>query len=377
MAEPATVQVPWYRPSRIVWQLPWLGLAFALATIFGIIVARSILASGPMSEGAFIAFSGVYGLGFAWGILPNILYLAAIAMAIASAVLLIRSATRADDRVALLYKSLPRNRRYLNIALWFSLVAVMVFQFMPFFAVNQDWRVLISINTRYTLLVLDWTAGFVIWLNGIFTGSWFAELIYFIVPITISSTAALALSYALFMFLFMTTLRPNSALLLKRIFYAFALALATVVPFGIAPTAIWQPDADFSFALSQTALFNLLAPGFLLLAVSLAWLYFQKARLAGLGARVKARVRLIALGGAALQVFYLVSWAVFAAPNLSSATEFFYVGSVLLAAFVAVAWFGLLLMVGARRKWDWALFGLIGATQIASLIVVYPGLLTA
>jgi len=127
MAKPATVQVPWYRPSRIVWQLPWLGLAFALATIFGIIVARSILASGPMSEGAFIAFSGVYGLGFAWGILPNILYLAAIAMAIASAVLLIRSATRADDRVALLYKSLPRNRRYLNIALWFSLVAVWFF----------------------------------------------------------------------------------------------------------------------------------------------------------------------------------------------------------------------------------------------------------
>jgi len=32
-------------------------------------------------------------------------------------------------------------------------------------------------------------------------------------------------------------------------------------------------------------------------------------------------------------------------------------------------------MGGARRKWDWALFGLVAATQIASLTVVYPGLL--
>jgi len=395
MAEQTVARAPWYKPSRIVWRLPWLGLVFALATVIGFLIIIFVgltIAAFPPSDfgmavaGAGLVFAVLYGLVFAWGILPNIVYFAAFAMVIVSAVLLFGGLTRkapafvkrASERVTLFYKSLPPSQLYLNIALWFAIVAVMVFQFAPFPRVNHsdDFIAVLSINSRYTLPVLDFAGGFAIWRFD--SVSAIAGALHFIIPMVISLGAALALSYALFMFLFMATLRPSSALLLKRIFYIVALALATVAPFGIVPSLIWSDTpAEFSFALSHLVLFNLLAPTFLLLVISLAWFYFQRARLAALGASVKARARWIALGSAALQASYLVSWSVFAAPNINAEAEFFYIGSVLLAAFVAVAWFGLLLMVGARRKWDWALFGMVVATQIASLIVVYPGFLTA
>jgi len=386
MAKPIqSVRLPWYSPARIVWKLPWLGLVFALNTIVAILIiisADNIADDLGTGHNEFIipVLGVIYGLGFVLGVLPTLVNIGALAMAIASAVLLFRSSTRAGGYVAFLYKSLSPTRRKLNIALWFSLVAFIVFQFMPFISAES------VINTffpsRYTHQALDLIGG----IGNSFSNSvdMTVAVISITIPIVISLGFALALAYALFMFLFMATLRPNSALLLKRIFYIFALALATVVPLGIVPTPIGfrssiNPNAslEFSFYSSHPALINLLAPTFLLLIISLVWLYFQRSRLAELGARVKEQVRWIALGGAALQAVYLAIWLTVRAPNVSRTEDFFYVGSVLLAAFLIVAWFGLLLMVGARRKWDWALFGLVAATQIASLIVVYPGFLTA
>jgi len=393
-AKPATNQGPWYRPSRIVWQLPWLGLAHALNTIvttsiFVLVVyiadnsgASADILRGNIETGydfilaALAAVSVLYGVASVLIALPILIYLAALAMAITTAVLLFISSTRASGRVALLYKSLPPSRFKLNIALWFSLVAFIVSHFVPpipgasFFGSQEG-------GLRYARQTDDLIVNFYNFINSIDMVDTAVAVLSIAIPIAVSLGASLAFSYALFMFLFMTTLRPNSALLLKRIFYIFALTLATVAPLGIVPAPIGFRDSNLSFATSQLDLFNLLAPVFLLLVISLAWLYFQRARLAAFGARVKGRVRWIALIGVAVQAFYLFAWSVFSAPNLGADAEFFYVGSVLLAAFVAVAWFGLLLMVGARRKWDWALFGLVAAAQIASLIVVYPGLLAA
>jgi len=329
-------------------------------------------ATFPSVSDLLIGAGVIYSLFFVLGVLQLVVYLAALAMLTESGVALFISSTRAGKRVAHLYKSLPRSRRKLNIALWFSLVAFMVFQFLPFISGFSLSGIQTGVPSRYTRQAEDVIWGFSGGIDHMIAG-----IISIIMPIVISLGFALTLSYALLMFLFMATLRPVSSLLLKRIFYIAALALATVAPLGIAPTPIWYGLPDFSFASSQLDLFNLLGPFLFLLLFALVWLYSQRARLAALGARVKGRVRWIALGGVALQVFYLVVWSVFSAPNLSADAEFFYVGSVLLAAFVAVAWLGLLLMVGARRKWDWALFGLVGATQIASLIVVYPGFLTA
>jgi len=384
-----------------VWQLPWLGLAHALNTIvttsiFVLVVyiadnsgASADILRGNIETGydfilaALAAVSVLYGVASVLIALPILIYLAALAMAITTAVLLFISSTRASGRVALLYKSLPPSRFKLNIALWFSLVAFIVSHFVPpipgasFFGSQEG-------GLRYARQTDDLIVNFYNFINSIDMVDTAVAVLSIAIPIAVSLGASLAFSYALFMFLFMTTLRPNSALLLKRIFYIFALALATVVPLGIVPTPIGfrssiNPNAslEFSFYSSHPALINLLAPTFLLLIISLVWLYFQRSRLAELGARVKEQVRWIALGGAALQAVYLAIWLTVRAPNVSRTEDFFYVGSVLLAALLIVAWFGWLLMVGARRHWDWALFGMVVATHSACLIVVFPVLLPA
>jgi len=275
------------------------------------------------------------------------------------------------DLVATEYKSLPRRRLFLNIILWGSTAAIMILQFIPIYPyMTRTFSFLLI--TRYSIPILHLLdVGY----PG-FRPLGAPNLSYAAIPVTISLGALIALPFALFMLLLMATLRPNHARLLKRIIYACALALAAVAPLGIFPYFVWF-EYSLWFDPSHLDVLNFLAPTYLLLLVSLIWLYFQRARLAGLGARVKVWLRLIALGGVALQAFYLAFWSVFATQNANAGAEVFYVGSAPIGAGLAVAWFGLLLMVGARRKWDWALFGLVAATQIASLIVVYPGLLTA
>jgi len=296
MAKPTVAREPWYKPSRIVWQLPWLGLVFASITVVAVLVIILGYFTGILGMGwALIISAWLISeiLNFVLGVWSNLTYVAALVVVIASAILLFRSSTRSGKHVNFLYKSLPRNRFYLSIALWISLVAFMVFQFIPFTPAYRE--LLFSINSRYTLQALDLFGG----INsgtGIMIEDRIAELSSINIPIIISLGASLTLAYALFMFLLMTTLRPNSALLLKRIFYIFALALATVAPLGIVSSPIWYSLTNISFASSQSALFNLLAPMFLLLIISLVWLSFQRSRLAALGARVKARVRWIAGG---------------------------------------------------------------------------------
>jgi len=303
-------------------------------------------------------------------------------MIITSAVLLFGSLTRKAtvsaneitdrDLVATEYKSLPRRRVYLNIILWGSTVAIMIFQFMPIYPYLHR-TISALLVTRYSIPVLHL---FNIANPDFIQDNPLSRLSYAAIPVTMSLGALVALSFGLSMWLLIATLRPNNARLLKRIIYACALALAAVAPLGIFPYFVWF-EYGLWFDPSHLDVLNFLAPTYLLLLVSLIWLSFQRARLAGLSARVKIWLRLIALGGAALQAVYLAFWSAFATQNANAGAEVFYVGSALIAAFLIVAWFGLLLMVGARRKWDWALFGLVAATQVVSLIVVYPGLLTA
>jgi len=369
MAKPTVARAPWYKPSRIVWGLPWLGLAFALNVI--VLVWLIILFVFPFEWewlGTWTAIHGFLAL-FTFSYLINFV---AVAMVITTAMLRFGSfIPKISARVASEYKSLSRSQVYLSIILWLSTAAIMIFLFIPTYPLIRMYQGLLI--SRYTYQVVNLIE--IVFANFP-SNDILSILSYGTVPMTISLGASISLSFALLAWLFMVTLRPSNVQLLKKISYSCALSLATVTPFGIFPYFIWF-EGDFPFGSSHLVVFDLLAPVFLLLAVSLVWLYFQRARLAALGEPIKKRARLIAFGGIVLQVSYLVYWSVFAAPNLSADAEFFYVGSVLLAAFVAVAWLGLLLMVGARRKWDWALFGLVGATQIASLIVVYPGFLTA
>jgi len=375
MAKPTTTRVPWYEPARFVWHLPWLGLVFALnvvITVWALAFFGQLILEEP--------FTLTWIFGFLVGFALSYLIIAvAIAMIIATAVLLFGSLTRkatvsADkitdrDLVATEYQSLPRRRFFLNIILWGSTAAIMIFQFIPVFL-----GPLPLILSRYTIPAFHLLEVVYPNFDWLFVRT--PNLSYFAIPVTVSWGAALALSFGMFIWLLMATLRPNNARLLKWIFLAFALSLAAVAPLGVFPYINWFELSNGMYLISSHMdVFDYLAPFYLLLGVSLVWLSFQRARLAALGARVKVWLRLIALGGVALQAFYLAFWSVFATQNANAGAEVFYVGSALIAAFAAVAWLGLFLMVGARRKWDWALFGLVAATQIASLIVVYPGLL--
>jgi len=375
MAKPTTVRAPRH---GLVWLLPWAGLVFVL----NIAIPIWLLSFAVQFE-----VGGLFSLAFAHGFLagvtlPYLINAVAIAMIIITAVLLFGGLTRKlpafvtgiGDRVATEYESLSRRRFHLHIILWISIFAIMIFQFVPIYPLSPYFTVPVFflIATRYMIPVFHLFE--VVFPDFPYDGP-LSNLRYASIPVTIRLGAALALSFGMFIWLLMATLRPNNTRLLKWILYAFALALALAAPIGIFPYFVWFEEG-LSHASSHMAVFNFLAPTYLLLLVSLIWLSFQRTRLAALGARVKVWVRLIALGGIALQAVYLAFWSAFATQNANASNEVFYVGSALIAAGLAIAWLGLLLMVGARRKWDWALFGLVAATQIASLIVVYPGLLT-
>lgn len=353
-----------FAPASRVW-VGWLGLfsllVISLTEALAIIYAPFDSLLRFLFSGSFPNLFDAYRFYVVLLAIPFSLIIVLVVTIVATAIMLTASkfggvmqklpefvAVRAEI-VKAKYASLSTPQRYLHLVFWVALVAVAIlWSFVPVrdseFITNSLWSDYLGtfavVQNAYVELLVSFEAVSAITL---------ATFIGF--------GASAILFYALLISSLTLTVQPTSAKLLKRVFYCFAISLVTFLIVGI-----------FSIGVSHIVhpwVWMLLTPSYLLLAVILPYLYFQRARLAEFG---KSKMRVLALGGVAAQPLF---WEVFEPHAIR-----WYAVLVLFAVFFAVAWAVILLGVKKRTKVDWGLFALICAVQVTTIAIPLPGVIS-
>ena len=345
----------------------WLGLVLLLANVAISLFAVLFNALGyeEISELPLLIMVSL-GIFIPWSTIPIVMTVFLVGMAVATITLtaarkfsgvkqnLTQSMYERADTLSAVYATLNKTQRYMYLALFFVVTLSTTIWLVPnLFSIN-----LLGFTNLAPPISLQ--------INAITVAIIGANI-----HTLIGGGVSTILFYPLLISSFALALNPTNAQLLKRIFYIFIGLIAVFVPFstfitGLDNFAFDDPTRNTSYLLLA------FLPTYLMLALVLPFLYSQRARLAEFGERTKRNMRLLGLGSVAMQLFFMVYWAVLTAPEAGV----FYAASVAFALFSIVAWAVVLLLVGERKWHDWAVFALIGAVQVTSLVVAFPNLIS-